>query len=193
MSAQRQQEVFFTYREYLSIENESNRRHEYYQGQIYAMAGTTSRHNSIAMSIARHLGNQLVGRPCQPHGMDQRLYIAEVDLSTYPDIMVACPPHRYSEEDSIALIDATVIVEILSPSTARYDRGTKFQAYQFLPSLRHYVLIETERTEVTHWRLENENWRDETFTDLGEMVNLSAVDCNLNLGDIYERIEFGNN
>ena len=190
MSALRKSEISYSIEEYLSVENAANTRHEYFQGQIYAMAGTTSRHNDIAVNILASLHNQLRGRGCVPRGMDQRVYIAEADLLTYPDVLVVCPPQRYSEQDRLALVDATVIIEILSPSTARYDRGGKFEAYKFLPSLRHYVLIETERAEITHWRLENEQWQSETLTDLGDSMSLSAIDCVLNVGEIYERIEF---
>lgn len=190
MSALRKSEIHFTFEEYLNLENVANMRHEYFQGQIYAMAGTMPRHNIIAINVAANLFNQVRGRPCDARGMDQRLYIAESDLLTYPDVLVACPPHRYSERDANALVDATVILEVLSPSTARYDRGGKFEAYKFLPSLRHYVLIETERAEVTHWRLENEQWQSETLAEPGNSMSLSAIDCALNVGEIYERIEF---
>ena len=191
MSAQRKRQTFYSLNEYLAFENDSNARHEYYQGEIYAMAGTTTRHNQIALNIALALTTQLRGRPCKALGMDQRLRVDAADLTTYPDILVACPPLSYSESDTIALLDATVIIEILSPSTARYDQTAKFDFYCNLDSFRHYVLVDANQVHVEHrFKLPSGDWEIEQFTALTDEIELQTIACRLTVREIYEEIEF---
>lgn len=191
MSAQRKHQTFYSLTEYLEFENGSNARHEYYQGEIYAMAGTTTRHNKIAFNIATTLTTQLRGHACSALGMDQRLRVDAADLTTYPDILVVCPPERYSPTDRIALLDATLILEALSPSTARYDQTAKFDFYCNLESFGHYLLVESNRIGVEHrFKTENGDWQTQNFTALNDEIALQAIECHLTLREIYEEIEF---
>jgi Uma2 family endonuclease len=192
MSAERKPEIYFTQREYFELERDSPIKHEYHRGQLYAMAGASPRHNDIAASALSSLVVQLRGRPCRPRSTDQRLRIETEDLNTYPDVVVACPPFDYSTEDSYTLIDATVIIEVLSPSTAKYDKGIKFDFYCQLPSLRHYVLIEQERMEVEHRWLDAQSgaWQRETLTNPQDAVNLVTIGCSLPVAELYESVEF---
>ncbi len=191
MSAQRKHQTSYTLEEYLEFENYANSRHEFFRGEIYAMAGTTPRHNIICLNVAASLRGQLRGRPCSAQAMDQRLRVDAADLTTYPDILVVCPPERLSPTDRIALLDATVIIEVLSPSTARYDQTAKFDFYCYLDSLRHYVLVEQNSVEVEHrFKTENGEWITETFTAWEDEIELSAIDCRLRVSEVYEEIEF---
>ncbi|PQV62433.1 Endonuclease, Uma2 family (restriction endonuclease fold) [Abditibacterium utsteinense] len=191
MSAQRKHQTFYSLDEYLAFENSANARHEYYQGEIYAMAGTTPRHNDIAVNIVSALHSQLRGRPCKARGMDQRLRVDAADLTTYPDVLVVCPPFSMSSRDSIAATDATVIIEVLSPSTARYDQTAKFDFYSNLDSFRHYLLVESNQIGVEHrFKTENGEWTTQTFSALNDEIALQSIECRLTLREIYEEIEF---
>jgi Uma2 family endonuclease len=191
MSAQRQHLTHWTIEEYLAFENHASDKHEYFQGGVYAMAGSTREHNIISSNILASLHGQLRGRPCSARMADQRLRIEEADLTTYPDVLVVCPPETTSAADRIAVTDATVIIEVLSPSTAQYDKTSKFEFYSFLPSLRHYLLVEQKRVEVEHrFREESGEWTTRGFSDLEDEVELPAIGCRLKVSEIYEEIEF---
>ena len=178
--------------EYVELEALAHTKHEYIDGQIYAMAGATTRHNRLAGNTYASLHRQLRGKDCIPLNSDQRLKIEATGKQTYPDVLVACPPLRYdpSAGDDLVLLDATVLVEILSPWTAEYDRGAKFLDYQQLSSLRHYVLISQDRVTVEHrWRAEDGDWKTEVLIALDKSVRLSTISCTLELADIYEGLD----
>ena len=188
MSAQRQPEYDYTEQEYWQIEEDSHIKHEFWDGQIYAMAGATPKHNDIAGNVFASLHNQLRGKSCVPRASDQRVKAGT--LQTYPDVVVACRPMQYDPNNANTLINAVVIVEVLSRSTQSTDRNAKFTAYKQLPSLRHYLLIAQTPFDVEHHFLDGETWRSETLTDAAaDIVQLSAVDCQLTLDEIYEDVE----
>lgn len=189
MSAQRQPEYDFTEKEYWQIDELSAIKHEFWQGQICAMAGASTDHNRISLSVGSSLKVQLRGRPCEPFVGDQRLKIAPADIQTFPDVMVVCPPLKYDPNQSDTLLDAVVIAEVLSRSTRFNDCNAKFSAYKQLSSLRHYLLLEQKQMKVVHHFWDGEVWRKETFTDAADIVRLTAIDCQLSLDEIYEDIE----
>jgi Uma2 family endonuclease len=130
-----------TYEEYLAAEQVSDVKHEYLRGEVFAMAGGTPTHASLAAAVIVALGNALTGRPCQVFTFDLRVRIDPTDLSTYPDITVVCGSFEHSSVDPNAAVNPTLIVEVLSDSTEAYDRGEKFAHYRRLPSLREYLLV----------------------------------------------------
>ncbi len=190
MVALANRQVSFTLAEYLAFENGVREKHEYWNGEICAMAGGTRNHAMIAANVLIRLGTQLHGRPCAAYGSDQRIHIAAADVLTYPDVVVSCPPHASSASDPYSLLDATVIVEVLSRSTAQYDRGAKFETYALLPSLRHYVLIEQDKmcVEVRTREMLGEVWTSESYSAATDKVQLSAIACRLDVSEVYERI-----
>ena len=192
MVALANRQVSFTLAEYLAFENGVREKHEYWNGEICAMAGGTRNHAMIAANVLIRLGTQLHGRPCAAYGSDQRIHIAAADVLTYPDVVVSCPPHASSASDPYSLLDATVIVEVLSRSTAQYDHGAKFQAYELLPSLRHYVLTEQDRAEVEVWSRNGpkDDWEAERHDQILDVAPLGAIGCLLKVEEIYERINF---
>ena len=191
MSANLQRHHEFTDAEYLQYEKDSPTKHEFYQGQIYAMAGTSTDHNRIAGQVFVALDSQLDGKPCEPFIGDQRIKIEATTLQTYPDVFVACPPFSYDTGDKHTMLDAVVIIEVLSPSTANYDRNEKFDNYKRLTSLRHYVLIEQKQMKVTHHFLDaDDKWQSETLEAPEDVVELRAIQCQLVLRQIYKRINF---
>lgn len=193
MNARRKIDLY-TPEEYAELEELAQTKHEYIDGQIHAMAGATTRHNRLAGNTYASLHRQLRGKNCIPLGSDQRLKIEATSKETYPDVLVACPPLRYDPGagDGLVLLDATVIVEILSPSIAEYDRGAKYLDYQQLPSLQHYVLVSQDRVTVKHrWRAPDGDWKTQVFIALDGTVRLSAIECTLDLADIYEALDEG--
>lgn len=183
MSAQTQR--FYTEVEYWQIEEDSALKHEFQAGRVIEMAQSSVCHVDI-MGNALH--QQLRGRSCCARISQQRVKAGEIQ--TYPNVVVACRPLQYDPNNANTLIDATVIVEVLSDSTQRNDRNAKFDAYKELPSLRHYLLIEQTPYHVEHYFLdENETWRSENFTRSEDVVQLRAIQCQLSLSDIYEDIE----
>ena len=190
MNAQRQQHALFTEAEYFYEEDNFAVRREFFRGEVFAMAGTTGKHNDIAGNIYASLRAQLRGQPCRTRISDQRLKVEANSLITYPDVAVVCPPFRFDETNKITLLDATLIVEVLSPSTRQYDQGEKFNLLRELPSLRHYLLVEPDECRVEHrFRLDNGDWQTEVFASLDDVVNLSAISCTLSVRAVYEEIE----
>lgn len=161
----------FTVEEYLQMERAATERHEYYRGEIFrmqghgealAMSGAGDRHNIIFSNLFGELCIKLKGKKCSPFGPDMRLSIPENTLFTYPDISVYCRDIEDSiDEDTI--VNPTVLIEILSPSTRSYDRGEKFMLYRDIPTLRGYILVDTDSVRVEVYRINNSghwNWKN---------------------------------
>lgn len=190
MNAHRHQHALFTEEEYYYEEDLSPTKREFFRGEVFAMAGATPEHVDIVGNIHSSLRAQLRGKPCRARASDQRLQVEANSLVTYPDVTVVCPPFRFTPNNKITLLDATVIVEVLSSSTRQYDQGEKFNLLRELPSLRHYLLVEPDEIRVEHrLRLDNDEWQTEVFTSLNDAVNLSAISCTLSVRAVYEEIE----
>ena len=131
--------IRFTAQEYLALERKSETRNEYYNGEIFAMAGASREHNLIVGNLLRDIGNQLEDRPCESYPSDMRVSIEATGLYTYPDVAVVCGEPRFQDREVDTLLNPTVIIEVLSPSTEAYDRGVKFRHYRahpFAPRIR---------------------------------------------------------
>lgn len=156
--------------DYLAFDNESRERHEYVGGRIYAMTGGTMRHNRIALNVARILGNRLDGSPYQVFINDMKLHVQATDSVYYPDVFVYCASSVANDE--IVAQDATLVVEVLSDSTAEIDRREKLVAYQKLPGLRAYWIVsQTEQRIELHSRDTEGRWQAMAYT-AGEAVPL---------------------
>ena len=145
------QKKLYSIQEYLQMEKDSLEKHEYYKGEIFAMAGAGARHNVLYSNIFGNLFSALKGRNCRPYGSDMRIHIPENSLFTYPDISIICGDIISSEEDEDTATQPTVIIEILSPSTKNYDRGEKFMLYRAIPALKEYILVDAESIHVEHF------------------------------------------
>ncbi|MBE7174909.1 MAG: Uma2 family endonuclease [Mucilaginibacter polytrichastri] len=161
-----------TAEEYLAWESEQPGKHEFFRGEIFNMSGAGKRHNIIFSNVFVSLGSFLRGTGCKPFGSDLRVHIPENSLFTYPDISVFCGDLLCADTNNDSAVRPSAIVEILSPSTKHYDRGTKFQLYRAIPTLREYVLIDSERMLIEafrinnsgHWELEEYARKDAVFT-----------------------------
>ncbi len=175
-----------SYAEYLAAEERSDIKHEYIEGHVVAMARGTMAHASLCTNLAVLVGAALRGRPCRPFTESQRIRIPATDLSTYPDLSIVCGPRMPDELDRHAATNPTVLVEVLSPGTAAYDRGEKFDHYKRLPSLREYVLVESSRMHVDVYRLdERGEWVYRGYGP-GDTVPLSSVGIGIEIAALYE-------
>ena len=173
--------------DYLAGERDADVRHEYVDGQIYAMAGASDRHNRIAGNFFVRLSLHLDGGECEPFISDMKVKV-DPALYYYPDVVVTCDPpggDRYTRSEP------RLIVEVLSPSTERVDRTEKLHAYRRVESLREYVLVSQDMTLVElHRRGEGGEWTVEVFTGLEEQITLDSVGLSLSLSDVYRNVRF---
>lgn len=176
----------YTLDEYLELEAYANVKHEFFDGQIYAMAGGTPEHGAMAMRLGAALVSQLTGRRCNVYSSDVRIRVSATGLDTYPDLSVVCGKEERDARDRNALINPIVLVEVLSPSTAEYDRGDKLDHYKQIPSLREVVLLHHDRAEIEIWRRgdDSERWTQH-HSAVGETANLAAIDCSLVVDELY--------
>lgn len=186
-----QQKKFYTESEYLAREREAETKSEYFQGEIFAMAGGSPAHSIIAMNISISLGSQLRKKPCTAYTSDMRVKIAAIRKYCYPDVSVVCGKPEY-EKDVFgeSLLNPTLIVEVTSPSSADYDRGTKFAHYRALPSLKEYALVDSECVSVEVFSKQpNGKWLLSEYKSLSESALLESIDCALPLAELYEKTE----
>lgn len=175
-----------TVNEYLDLENASFEKHEYYNGEVFAMAGAGRRHNIIFKNIYGELAYRLKGHRCQPYGSDLRIHIPQNSLYTYPDISILCKSLT-EQGDNEPVSGPTVLIEVLSPSTKSYDRGVKFKLYRDIPELREYILIDSESVNVERFCINsNGNWELYEYKAHEASFRIETVDIEISLKDIYE-------
>src|SRR6185437_7975906 len=144
--------------EYLEMENTSIEKHEYYKGEVFARSGAKVAHNAICGNLFVALSNKLKGKKCKPYS-DQRIHIQSNTLFTYPDISIICDEIVTLNNDDYNVLNPAVIIEVLSKSKKNYDRGEKFKLYRDIPTLKEYVLVDSETIHVEVFRLnENNRW-----------------------------------
>lgn len=179
----------YTLAQYLAIEKKSNIKHEYFENEIFTMAGASDAHNEIFSNLFLHIASKLKGTPCRPYGSDKRLHIPENSLYTYPDISIYCNGLKPSATDKDSSILPTTIIEILSESTQSYDRGDKFKLYRDIPSLKEYILIDSEQVAIESFFLnENNNWELEEYASQTEKLCLKSLNMEIAIQDIYENV-----
>ena len=183
-------QVRYTPEEYLELERKAPYKNEYVNGRIFAMSGANRPHNLIAGNVFGELRSQLRGRPCEAYVSDMRVKVSPTGLYTYPDIAVACEEILLDDAHNDTLLNPTVLIEVLSPSTEAYDRGEKFAHYRRLESLREYVLIVQDKARVEHFVRQGEQWVLSELSGLAGILHLPSIECHLPLKDIYEKIEF---
>jgi Uma2 family endonuclease len=183
----RKPNTYINVNDYLAGERDGDVRHEYVQGQVYAMAGASDRHNRIALNLASRFNDQLADDRCETFMADMKVKVAE-ELYYYPDVVVACDPPG---GDPYFRTQPRLIVEVLSPSTARTDRHEKLMAYRSLPSLQEYVLVMQDDMLVEiHRRQADGQWEIETLSQPEELVHFTSVSISLTLADIYRNVRW---
>ncbi len=183
----------YRFEDYLAVERESaGVRHEYVEGQVFAMTGGSYEHNLITANLAGELRQQLKPGPCAVLSSDMRIRIETADACAYPDVSVLCGDPVFHDQRRDVLTNPTLIAEVLSPSTEAYDRGAKFALYRRLPSLRHYLLIAQGQVAVDVFtRQADGRWLLDAFTDAEAVIALEGPDCRLRLSEVYDRVVFG--
>jgi Uma2 family endonuclease len=177
--------IHHTWAEYLALERSSNVKHEYLDGQIYAMAGGTPEHAALAATVIGLLFPQLRDGRCRVHDADLRVRVRETGLATYPDVTVVCGKRERDPDDEQAVTNPTLIVEVLSRSTEEYDRGDKFEHYKRLPSLREYVLVSHRERSVEVWARGADNaWTCSVSRD-GQAARLDSIGARLDVRELY--------
>jgi Uma2 family endonuclease len=178
--------------DYVTAEQYAASKHEFYQGEIFAMAGASPRHNRIATNIVALLHRILEGGPCEVFGSDQRIWIEGADLSTYPDASVICGGVQVDDVDHYAATNPRVIVEVLSKSTENYDRGPKFELYQHLGSFAEYVVVYQTEPRIIHYtRQDDGTWNYKLLIGEQETLRLHSLEGELPLASIYRNVAFG--
>jgi Uma2 family endonuclease len=182
---------YLTPEQYLEIERAAETRSEYLAGSMYAMAGTSFNRAYMVSDTIVSLHPQLRGRACTAFATDVRLFVSAYDLFTYPDVFVACRPFQVLDGRKDTLLDATVIIEVLSPSTKNYDRGEKFRFYRALPSFCEYLLLAQDEIHAEHFtRQPDGSWLMREYSALTDEIDLKSIGCSLPLESVYERVEF---
>lgn len=184
--------TYYTPEQYLALEREAEYRSEYINGQIYAMSGASREHSLIIFSMARELGAQLRDRPCEAYVADMRVKVSPTGMYTYPDVAIVCKEPAFEEGNVGTLLNPTVIIEVLSPSTEAYDRGDKFAHYRKLDSLTDYVLVSQSTARAEHYIRHNEGsgqWLLTEISGLDGVLRLASIDCEVALKDIYDKVD----
>jgi Uma2 family endonuclease len=188
-----QPETGYTFEDYLAAEREEMEiRHEFVAGEAFAMVGATANHNIIVANIIRELGTQMKGRPCLVYSNDMKVRINAADASKYPDVLAHCGKQEFYDGRRDVLLNPSLIVEVLSPSTEAYDRGEKFAIYRQLPSLREYLLVSQSKVVAELYvRQPDGRWMLNAQDGPDAEVTLESVDCVLSMGEIFDKVDLG--
>lgn len=182
--------TFITPEEYLDLERKAERRSEYYQGEIFALAGASPEHVVIVTNLVGELRQHLKKRDCTVYSTDLRLCVSPAGLYTYPDVMVACGKAVFADRRD-TLLNPTLIIEVLSESTKNYGRGQKFESYRKLSSLKEYLTISQDKIQIEHWmRQPDDSWILREYNASAETISLPSIGIDLQLSEIYEKIDF---
>ncbi len=182
---------YITPEQYLEIDRRGERKSEYYDGKMFAMAGVGVAHNAIVWNLIASLGAQLQGRPCHGYPGDLRVRIDAQVRYAYPDVSVVCGEPEFLDHRRDTLLNPTLIIEVLSPSTSSFDRGFKFDAYTAIDSLAEYVLVSSDRASVEVFtRRSDGRWLLAKAIGREPSVELESIACRLAMAEIYERVEF---
>ena len=174
----------YTFREYLELERDANVRHEYLDGEIYAMAGGSRAHALRCVNISSALHAQLRGKRCAVHSPDMKVCVLASGLTTYPDVSVVCGHAELHPDSDHVITNPVVIVEVLSPSTEDWDRGEKLDHYKQIPSLRDVALVAHDRRHLEVWSRGSDDTWSRTEVVSGT-ARLPSIDCTLVLDDVY--------
>jgi Uma2 family endonuclease len=175
--------------DYLVMERASQEKHEYFKGEVFAMSGASQKHNDIARNINTIILPFLKGNPCRMYGSDLRIHIPENTLYTYPDFSIICGKPEVTDEEKDTVVKPSAIIEILSKSTKDYDRGTKFNLYRAIKTLKEYILVDSTKISVEIFtKQEDGRWILTEFKQLTDSFVISTIGLTLQLKDVYEDV-----
>jgi Uma2 family endonuclease len=179
-----------TVAEYLALERAAEFKSEFYRGEMFAMAGASREHNRVNENLVVELGRRFLGGSCQTFSRDQRVRVSPTGMYTYPDVVVVCDPPEYAAEDRDTLTNPQVIFEVLSQSTAGYDRGFKFALYRRQPTIREVLFVSQDEVRVERFvRNPDGTWTLTAFDDPDGEFALATVPVRVPLADVYRGVE----
>ncbi|MDX6447223.1 MAG: hypothetical protein QOH71_4297 [Blastocatellia bacterium] len=177
--------------EYLRLERQAEYKSEYVNGEIFAMSGASRKHNLITGNISSEFNQQLRDKPCEVYANEMRVKVTATGLYTYPDVVVVCGEPKFEDKYFDTLLNPTVLVEVLSPSTERYDRIAKSSYYRTLDSLAEHLLVAQDEVRLEQYvKQANGQWLLFESTSLDAVVELPSIGCSLALRDVYDKIMF---
>ena len=181
--------TFLTPEEYLERERKAESKSEYSHGEIFAMSGVSRKHDAIAFELLLLLGNHLRGKRCRGFTADMRVLVEPGGLYTYPDLSVACEEPRFADQEVDTLLNPTLLVEVLSPSTEAYDRGQKARLYRAMPSLRELLLIAQDSYDLELYRRQADgSWGLFEASGLDGAIELASIGYTLRLRELYATV-----
>lgn len=181
----------YTPEEYLALERSCETKHEYYNGEIFAMGGASPEHVLIVTNLVGELRTQFKQGPCRVYSTDLRVEVGPTGLYTYPDVIAICEAPKFSDEQKDTLLNPVLTIEVLSDSTGDYDRGGKFEQYRTIESFQEYLLIAQDRPHVEHYvRQPDKSWVLYETNRLEDTIHLKSVPGSLPLSEIYDKIDF---
>jgi Uma2 family endonuclease len=184
-------ERYLTSEEYLAMECNAEIKSEYLNGEVFAMSGASLTHTQIAANVVTALNTQFKGRPCRALGSDTRVKVSQTGLYTYPDVVVICGRLQLDDKQKDTLLNPTLLIEVLSPTTESYDRGAKFAHYRTLESLTDYVLILQTEARIEHFaRQSPDKWLLSVYQGLEAVAFLPSIGCELPLSEVYDKVEW---
>jgi len=184
-----QLKTYLTPEEYLAIERKAEDRSEYFNGEMFAMSGASRRHNLIVTNIVREISQQIKGKPCEVYSNDMRVKIPATGLYTYPDVVVVCDEPKFEDEYIDTLLNPVVIIEVLSDSTEKYDRGQKFAHYRGIESLAEYMLVAQDNFKVEQFtKRSDKQWLMTEKGSLEDEIKLISIECVLQLREVYDKV-----
>ena len=181
-------QTHYTAEEYLSLERSASSKSEFHDGQLFAMTGASREHNLITVNIAGELRGQLKTRPCEAYINDMRVKAAEARSYHYPDIVVVCGTPQFEDAQVDTLLNPTLLIEVLSPSTDAYDRGGKFAHYRKIPTVREYLLVTQDQPSIERYLRQGDVWILSEAVGLEASVPLESIDCVLSLREVYDKV-----
>lgn len=180
-----------TWAEYLELERAAEFKSEFFEGEMFAMAGGTPQHSLIATNLAREFGNRLKGGPCVAYNADLRIKIEATGLFTYPDLSVICGPLRFADGTEDTVVNPTVLVEVLSDSTEAYDRGRKFEHYRQIPTLQAYLLVSQQAPRVEQFIRQAEGrWLLDEAASVDRHLDLPSLQTSISLAEVFANVSF---
>ncbi|MDD2863418.1 MAG: Uma2 family endonuclease [Methylococcales bacterium] len=175
---------YFSEAEYLEFEENSLTKHEYFEGEVFAMSGGSMNHQLLTGNVFGEIRNHLKGSPCLTFSSDMKVRADDGNKYFYPDVVVACEKEN---REQYFLNSPRLIVEVLSKSTRKFDQDLKRQIYQTIPTLDEYILIEQDRVEITVFRKSDE-WRP-TYYYIDDEITFTSIDLTLPVLELYQRVE----
>jgi len=183
--------AFITPKEYLEIERKAEFKSEYFNGEMFALAGAGKTHNKISSNLIINIGVHLKNKTCLIYGSDMKVKISSSGLYAYPDISVVCGDEKFEDDESDILLNPKLVIEILSESTESYDRGKKFEHYRTLESLQEYVLVSQEKPKVEQFlKQQDGKWLYSEVNGIDSRAQFTSIECEIDLKEIYHKVEF---